>query len=260
MQTNPRTALPSSRATCSRLPVRVPGVRAAEAARTQRLAALLAAAFALAACESPDPEAEMDDFRDAALSDVQDSDTATGCGDVRPTPSGEYFCALSATLARDKPLYVVMTFTLDGDTLTIDAQPIVRDLDEDGTTPMANARQPVGDPLPQVVTTYGDNGEFTVDWPGITILGPANPLTFRDLGGDLVLNGAFVTDDVAFGRMGGLVTNPTEVPLDGSNFACQRSDDPASVDPVYYDERILELTPCAEGSGEGSGAGEGSAS
>lgn len=235
MRTNPRT-LPST----ATIPV----------------AGFAAAALFLGGCASPDPENEMDEFRSAALSDAGGQDTTASCGDIRPTPSGSYFCALSANLARDKPLYIYMTFTLDGETLTIDAQPLVRDLDEDDTTPMDDAREPIGDLLPQVVTEYGENGEFTIDWPGITILGDANPLTYRDLGGDLVLNGTFVTDDVAYGTMGGQVTNPTIVPLAGSNFACERTDDPASIDPVYYDADILQITPCAEGSGAGEGSGE----
>lgn len=216
---------------------------------------------ALTACESPDTEAELDEFRAAALGSGEGDTGPVGCGAARPTPDGEYFCALSANLARDKPLFMTLTFAVSGSDLTVTSQPLVRDFGEDGETPMERARLPVGDELPVNNTTLGDDGSFFIDWPGITVLGDANPLTFRDLGGDLTLTGVFLTNDVAYGEMGGAVTSPAPVPLAGSTFACVKSDDPTTVDPLYYNEDVIVLTDCdlpGEGSGEGSGTGEGS--
>lgn len=218
-----------------------------------RAAALATSLLLAGGCASPDPEAELDEFREAALTDTGGGDTDISCSTERPTPDGDYLCALSATLDRQKPLYILVNFTLDGDTLSVTGQPLVRDLDEDGATPMANARQPAGDPLADVTTTLESDGSFTIDWSGSLISGEANPLTYRELGGDLILTGTFITDDVAAGDMGGQVTNPTVVPLAGSTFACERTDDATTVDPVYYNGDIVEITPCAsEGSGDGA--------
>ena len=225
---------------------------------------------ALAGCESPDTENELEEFRSEAPLEEGSGETegcsdeplpAASCVDARPNPQGAYLCALSATLGRDKPLYMELTFTTAGNTLVVESQPLVRDLDEDDETPMAAAREPAGPPLPVVQTTLNDDGTFIVDWPGITVVGDANPLTYRDLGGDLVLSGVFVNNDVAVGDMCGEVTNPTTVPLRGSTFACVRSSDPASVDPVYYNDDALVLTECnlpGEGSAEGALEGSGS--
>jgi hypothetical protein len=203
--------------------------------------------LSLAACASPDPEASLDSFREAALTDAG-SDTGTdiggdtdACVRPRPTPDGDYFCALSASLDREKPLYMALNFTLDGDELTVDAQALARDIDEDRETPMDNARDPVGDVLPQNVVTYGEQGTFRIEWPGIIVVGAANPLTYSDIGGNLILEGRFIDDDISHGAMSGEVTNPTFLPLAGSTFACQRTDDPSSVDPVYWDSTIEEI-------------------
>jgi hypothetical protein len=215
------------------------------------------ALFGLTACENPDTEAELDEFR--AVADLGSGDTVgpVGCGEATPNPDGDYFCALSATLAREKPLYMYLTFTLDGTQLTVESQPLVRDFEEDDETPMANPRTPVGDQLPVYVGELAEDGSFFVDWPGIEVAGEANPVTYRLLGGDLTLDGAFINDDVAYGQFGGAVTNPAPISLTGSTFACVRTEDPTTLDPVYYNEEVTVLTDC-ELPGEGSGAGDGS--
>lgn len=205
------------------------------------------AMLSLAACTSPDTEAELDEFRASALGrDTGMVDTGpVQCADERPAIDGEYLCALSATIGRDKPIYLYIDMDLDGDTITANAQPLVRDTTEEGDGLMENRRTPAGDALPEITATYESDGSFELEWIDVTMVGEANPITFREIGGDFVLSGTFVTDDVAFGDLGGMITNPTTLPLNGSTFACERTEDPLSVDPVYYNSDILDITPCA---------------
>ncbi len=229
--------------------------------RLANTAAALGTCFVFAstfnACASPDALAELDEFRAAALGrDAGGQDTSTGCSEERPTPDGDYFCALSASIGRTLPLYMNVNFALDGDTLTVNAQPLVREYTEESSPPddvelMSNRREAVGDPLAEVTAAYGSDGSFEIVWNDTTVPGEANPLTFREIGGDLILTGTFITDGVAAGAMSGTVTRPTALPLAGSTFACERTDAPIEIDPVYYNGDIVTITPCAgEGSGE----------
>ena len=177
---------------------------------------------------------------DATETDASDGADATEIGVVGcpPTPSGTYFCALSFNLNRGAPIYLAMDLRLQpsGD-MEVSAQPLVRDVEPDGGR-MPSARTPVGAPLATQVVPYGDDGSFELTYVDQTIVGDANPVTFRDIVGTFELSGVFVSDDVAFGAMDGEVTSPTRVPLGGSTFACVRSDDFGAIDPVYYDETV----------------------
>ncbi|MCB9507720.1 MAG: hypothetical protein H6698_04020 [Myxococcales bacterium] len=237
--------------------------------RTSRPVLVTAAAFAVAlgACEEPDTYLSLAMFEDVALADaapdVEDTtpdapDTTpdvpldvgdgSGGGDVVEcpaiAPSGDYLCALSANVAREKPLYLLIDFTLDAGTLTAVAQPVEIDILESGD-PNPNRRLPAGGTLPTLDVPFGEDGSFELAWNDVTIVGAANPLTFRDIGGSFILTGRFYDDNIAYGTMGGEVTSPTTVPLGGSKFACQRTDDAPSLDPVYHDDSAAAaVVPC----------------
>ena len=207
------------------------------------LSALFALGVAAGGCESPDIYASLETFEDAARSGIEEDAGETGTVCENPEPSGLYLCALSASVARDKPLYLGVTFSVADGTLTALAQPLEIDILETNEA-NPNARRPVGDALPDLAVPWDGTGTFSLEWSDVTIVGAANPLTFRDIGGSFILDGAFYSDDVAYGRMSGEVTSPTVVPLGGSRFACQRTDDPPTLDPVYHDDTAAEAVSC----------------
>ncbi len=241
------------------------------------------AATILSGCESPDPEGVLDQFRDRVRSDAEgdvsadatdtdptdtvatdtdptDANGDTGCEPAPIEPNGIFLCALSATLNPVAPLYMAFDISLGDGELTIAAQPLIRDVNEDGS-PMDGARTNAGDPLPPQVVPWAGDGAFGVTFSDVTVIGEANPVTFRDIAGTFELTGEFVNNDVAFGAMAGEVTSPTVVPLNGSTFACVRADDFASIDPVYYNDEIpyeeRECIPVGADAGTGGDAAGG---
>lgn len=245
---------------------------------------LCCALLALAACESPDPIARMDEFAERTDSQPIDesdagADISTDIDDACPPvdPTGTWFFALSATLDREAPIFFEITFSIDDEgILQASGQPLRYDADPVDGTPAENPRVAVGEPVLSS-SPYGADGTYSLTFPDVTVTGEANPLTGRDILGTVILDGRFEGENTTFGAMSGEIVEPLVLNLNGSTYAGVRAapEDYPDIDPVYYNDTI-PFTPwdCGNGagqdtrdgsgggggSGEGSGVGEGSGS
>lgn len=237
-----------------------------------RLTFVLTAAFVLAACTEPDAEQRFNDFYDAAIGSTDDTGM-DATGDVPPDtsiddggldggggacdpvaapldPEGVWFFAVSATLDREKPLYIETTITPNGDTWDFSFQPLTADeviADDGSTTPRDNPREPVGDPIITSGVTIESSGAFTVTAADITVQGAANPLTGRDIRGTITLTGTLGPLN-GCGDVTGEIVEPLTLNLNGSTFAARRVDDgdPNDIDPVLYNCDAVDLSEGTE--------------
>lgn len=243
-----------------------------------KLLCVLAIGVAVTACTSPNPAAELDEFREAT--GMAGGDTGADVGaDAEPTdagpsdagpsdagtepcfadPAGTFLlAAIVAPLDRDaeKPLLIDLTLTATADTYTFSFQPLRTDLDPLSGEARDNPRTPVGEPIIVEQVAVSDDGAFFIEVPGIVVDGEANPLTGREIIADLTLAGSFASDDVLCGELGGNAISPIPLPLDGtgSSFGGVRTDDfVEETDPLRTceDQRVTDA--CV---GDGGGSDE----
>jgi hypothetical protein len=198
-----------------------------------RVLPLLAPAFALAlavGCQKntieleTDPGTNDDDDDDdssdpttttmTTVSPTDDGPVATD--DTGPPPPGTQLLllAIDTVIAPGLPLQAVVNLTAGTGTVDLTLQFL--SLDQGSTT---SPRQPVGDVYAYAALPVDGTGTFYWDTGVILIPGAANPITGSDLVVSIQANVVPVGTPAYCGPVGGLVTSPIEVPLDGSTHA-----------------------------------------
>jgi hypothetical protein len=190
----------------------------------------LAAALLGVGC--PDPDARLEEFLDASEEARNEPPPKMDLASTLEDIKGDFLLALAVSSAQDLPLQFYATSTLvqndDGTgTVTLSLQPLAIDPGEKLTP-----RTPVGDPLLLENVAVSDAGRFEIDLGTVEVVAAANPILGADIVADIALEGFIQTSDLFCGNVTGLVTEPTELDLDGSTFAAIRVD---SVDALPED-------------------------
>jgi len=223
------------------------------------LCAILAIAIG---CASPDPEGRFNDYIDAVehASEAETGPDPTDANgpdtDVTPgtdvegdgsdvcvpdalDPEGVYFLAFSAPLDREKPIYIELTIAANGGAYDFTFQPLNADvlIDDNGNPfPNPNARTPIGASIvASGVDIDATSGDFIAIAENIRVEGEANPLTGRDIAGDIELNGSFNSNGGGCGAGAGQIREPLSLSLASSTFVFTRqSGSYLDIDPVAY--------------------------
>ena len=177
-----------------------------------------------------DPAADLEAFQ-KRLNDRPLVDAGTPSGDaqscvIQPGEvEGTFLLAISTSIAPTKPIVALADLTTpafqDGTGLAFLVQPLSA---SDRTTP-------VGAPISLGPFLIDGAGNFRADMPGLTVSGDANPITpGAPISADLVLSGNLCATSGFFcGSVGGRVTSPVMLGLDGSTFTLTRVDPDAGI-------------------------------
>ena len=188
-----------------------------------------AAALLLVGCV--DPEGSFDDFGDRFDETKGTGGSGGGAGSgggpgdggsCMPPAAGEmdgqFFFALSAVISPKKPISFLADVTTADDagatTMTLTLQPLRAD---DRTTP-------IGSPIPLDPIPLGADGAYSSALPPLMVDGDANPITpGTAIEATVTLSGQVCgVEDFYCGSVGGMVSSPIELGLDGSTFTLER--------------------------------------
>lgn len=184
-----------------------------------------------------DPGPQDDDDDDGTTmptptTSISDSITITGGAatgdDTTPTPGGPQLVllAIDTVVSPGLPLQAVVSLTHDVSSVDLTLQFL--SLDQGSTT---SPRQPVGDVYAYPGLPVDGTGTFYWDTGVILVPGAANPITGSDLVVSVQANVVpVVPGPPAYcGPVGGQVTSPINVPLEGSTHAMTEISDVGSL-------------------------------
>lgn len=222
--------------------------------KSKPLFAGVAALFLLAAC--PDPGERFEEFVDRTKG------IAFPAGELGKSRlenlGGRFLLFASVQLAPTNPLIFDVAITSN-----------VR---EDGTCPQADCRislkvqplvnpkagcanpfEPVGDVIDIPDVPLAPDGSFTAALGVVDVDGCANPITGREIQGDLTLESVTKSPDVFCGKLNGQVIKPVPLTLTSSTFGAVRiTTEPKQVNPLPV---LLACPPDENGTGGAGGVG-----
>lgn len=222
--------------------------------RSRILLRLTPALLGLLSLACVDAGGEYDSFNERAKK--TSGPGGTGCGDptaaCQPaTPAdleGQWLFALSATI---NPVQPILFFA------DIVSQQSGSDLTWAWTiTPLSAAdKTPLSALPPLEATTVPADGAWSADLPPLAVPGAANPITGSDIEADTTLTGNVCgSRNFLCGDVGGMVTKPIQLGLEGSTWTLARLEEPNKVPDVIF---INCQCGCAEGACPAGDAGAG---
>lgn len=159
-----------------------------------------------------DPGADEDSGDPTTTSDIT---TTTPIDDTGTMPGPQLLLlAVNSSLAPGIPFQGIVNLTPGTGTVDLTLQWLSLDI---GST--TAPRQPVGDVYAYAALPVDATGTFYWDTGIILIPGAANPITGEDLVVSIQANVVPFGDPAYCGVLGGTVTSPIQVPLDGSTHA-----------------------------------------
>ena len=191
------------------------------------------------ACDTPDTQGRFDEF---AANTVDDRKGPADTGMDIPEPEGSrvdfggtYLMAVEvAGIGAGRPLHLQADVTVDLETNTIamTLQPLKSDVDAQTQEVRADARTAVGAALSFENIAFEEDGTFVADLGHVEVEGEANPLTGSFIEADMVLHGIVANAEVFCGSVTGMVTVPSNIPLEGSTFGVVKGTEFATVTPM----------------------------
>ncbi|MCP4449558.1 MAG: hypothetical protein GY811_30130 [Myxococcales bacterium] len=168
-----------------------------------------------------DPGKLFSDY-DERVYDAGKRNIASGCngGDI-PAISGEYFLALSPSIAPEALLKLIVTTEVD---LSVD--PAVLSMTFQGlcTQPeQCTVGQPIGDPHVETGIEVTDECGFDLQIDSIILAGGANSLSGSEIDGELQLLGNLQSEEFYCGIVNGIASvGGAPIPIDNSTFGATR--------------------------------------
>lgn len=168
-----------------------------------------------------DPGASFKAF-DKRVLDAASTNVGGSCnGGEIPDVNGEFFLALSPSIAPDSLIKMIVTTGIDRTatpvTMTMTLQLLCSQADK------CTVGQPVGDPVVLEPGEVSDDCGFLLVLTDVLIPGGANPISGGDIIGNLDLLGTLTSDDLYCGLMNGTAAvGGAPIPIDGSTFGAQR--------------------------------------
>jgi hypothetical protein len=136
---------------------------------------------------------------------------------------GDYLFALSAVIGPQKPLLFLTTVTTTAGAAGLEVTWKLQPLSA------ADRTTPVGTPVEFEPFTVASNGCFLADPGPLDVTGEANGITGNPITADVTLTGQLCgTDGFYCGQVGGVVTSPINLPLDGSTFTLTKLPSPGA--------------------------------
>lgn len=144
------------------------------------------------------------------------SDALVDSGTCPPVPGaldGPYVLTLAASIAPTTPIMTLLDLTtpdyMGGTGFAFDARALSA----------ADRKTPIGDPISAGPVVVEANGHYRLPLSGVSIPGAANPISGSDIAVDLELSGNLCGPPESFcGTFNGEVSQPIQLPLDGSTF------------------------------------------
>ncbi|MBM4374849.1 MAG: hypothetical protein FJ095_07175 [Deltaproteobacteria bacterium] len=178
------------------------------------------AAVALLGC--PNAEGEFNDFQDRydAVHPDTASSSSTGASCAAPAAGdadGDYVFALSASLDPASPVRFAAKVATSEGASGLEVSFTLQALDTcDRTTPVGE----IFDLGPFAVAA---DGSFTAAFPPLEVTGLSNPFSENPITAEVTLTGNLcAASNTICGALGGNVTKPSVIKLDGSNFRFDR--------------------------------------
>ena len=198
--------------------------------------AVIGAGLSLVACADPDGAFEDFNKRYAEIP-LATSSSGTGGGGGAPAcevpvageVDGDYIFALSAKIAKKKPVLFLTTLTTADDNGTLTMSLHMQALTA------TDRKTPIGDIIDIGPSPVEADGSFKIDFPTIQTPGAANPVSGSLLESTVTIASSLCKPaDFICGDVTGNLTKPLAIPdLTGSTFTMQRITDPAAYpDPV----------------------------
>jgi hypothetical protein len=188
------------------------------------------ATVALLGC--PNAEGEFNDFQDRYDAIHPKTASSSGTGSTCSPPAvgeadGDYVFALSASLDPASPVRFAAKVTTAEGANGLEVSFVLQALDT------CDRMTPVGETFDLGPFAVAADGSFTAAFPPLEVTGLSNPFSENPITAEVTLTGSLCSaSDTICGSLGGNVTKPSVIKLDGSNFRFERLEVPGEFPDV----------------------------